>query len=178
MKSSSKTIQDALLNPESVAVTGASRFEGKVGYAVLKNIIDGGYRGRVYSVNSQADNILGLKCYPRVSAIDDEIDMAVVTVPAEKVLEVAEECGRVGVKLLVVVSAGFKEIGLEGAKRESQLVSIVKKYGMRLLGPNCLGYINTSIGLNTSFASRMPPTRARGLHIAERSAIDVADRQS
>jgi len=157
LKSSPKTIQDALLNPKSVAVIGASRFEGKVGYAVLKNIIDGGYRGRVYPVNPQADNILGLKCYPRVSAIDDEIDMAVVTVPAERVLEVAEECGQVGVKLLAVISAGFKEIGLEGAKRESQLVSIVKRYGMRLLGPNCLGYINTSIGLNASFASRMPP---------------------
>lgn len=157
MKATSKTIQDALLNPESVAVIGASRFEGKVGYAVLKNIIDGGYKGRVYPVNPQADNILGLKCYPRVSAINDEIDMAVVTVPAERVLEVAEECGQVGVKVLVVISAGFKEIGLEGAKREAQLVSIVRKYGMRLLGPNCLGYINTSIGLNASFASCMPP---------------------
>ena len=157
MKSSMRTTQDALLNPRSVAVIGASRFEGKVGYAVLKNIIDGGYGGRVYPVNPQADNILGLKCYPRVSAINDEIDMAVVTVPAERVLEVAEECGQAGVKVLVVISAGFKEIGLEGAKREAQLVSIAKGYGMRILGPNCLGYINTSIGLNASFASCMPP---------------------
>jgi acetyltransferase len=157
LKTGPKAIQDALLNPESVVVIGASRFEGKVGHAVLKNIINGGYKGRVYPVNPQADEILGLKCYPRVSAINDEIDMAVVTVPAERVLEVAEECGRLGVKVLVVISAGFKEIGLEGAKREAQLVSIAKKYGMRILGPNCLGYINTSIGLNASFASCMPP---------------------
>lgn len=151
-----------LLNPRSVAIVGASRIEGKVGYAVLKNIIDGGYKGKVYPVNPQADSILGLKCYPKVSSINNEVDMAVIVVPAERVLEVAEDCGQAGVKILVVISAGFKEIGLEGSKREAELVSIAKKYGMRVLGPNCLGYINTSIGLNASFASAMPP---RG-HIA------------
>lgn len=151
-----------LLNPESIAVIGASRFEGKVGYVVLKNIISGGYEGKIYPVNPRADNILGLRCYPKVSAINDKVDMAVITVPADKVLEVAEDCGQAGVKVMVVISAGFKEIGLEGAKREAELVSIAKRYEMRILGPNCLGYINTSIGLNASFAVTMPP---RG-HIA------------
>ncbi|MEM0240427.1 MAG: acetate--CoA ligase family protein [Candidatus Nezhaarchaeales archaeon] len=154
---SSKVDQNALLNPKSVAVVGASRFEGKVGYAVLKNIINGGYGGRVYPINPRADRILGLKCYPKVSAINDEIDMAVIAVPADNVSEVAEDCGQAGVKILVVISAGFKEVGLEGAKREAELVSIAKKYKMRVLGPNCLGYINTSIGLNASFAATMPP---------------------
>ncbi|MEM2834206.1 MAG: acetate--CoA ligase [Candidatus Nezhaarchaeales archaeon] len=154
---SSKVSQNALLNPRSVAVVGASRFEGKVGYVILKNIIDGGYRGKIYPINPQADNILGLKCYPKVSAVNDEIDMAVIAVPVGKVLEVVDDCGQAGVKVLVVISAGFKEVGLEGAKREVELVSIAKRYKMRILGPNCLGYINTSIGLNASFAATMPP---------------------
>ncbi|MEM0217321.1 MAG: acetate--CoA ligase family protein [Candidatus Nezhaarchaeales archaeon] len=153
---SSKIDQNTLLNPNSVAIVGASRFEGKVGYIILKNIIDGGYGGKIYPINPQADSILGLKCYPNVSAVNDEIDMAVIAVPASKVLEVAEDCGQAGVKVLVVISAGFKEVGLEGAKRESELVSIAKRYKMRILGPNCLGYINTSIGLNASFATTMP----------------------
>jgi len=145
------------LNPRSVAVVGASRVEGKVGYVVLKNIVDGGYQGKIYPVNPNAESILGLKCYPRVSDIGEIVDMAVIVVPAERVLEVAEDCGAAGVKILVVISAGFKEIGIEGAKRESELVAIAKKYGMRVLGPNCLGYINTSIGLNATFANLMPP---------------------
>lgn len=152
-----RSTQDVLLKPESVAVVGASRFENKVGYVILKNIISGGYKGKVYPINPHVDNILGLKCYPKVSAISDGVDMAVIAVPAEKVLEVIEDCGQIGVKVLVVISAGFKEVGLEGAKRETELVSIAKRYGMRVLGPNCLGYINTSIGLNASFAAAMPP---------------------
>ncbi|MHC1627961.1 MAG: acetate--CoA ligase family protein, partial [Candidatus Nezhaarchaeales archaeon] len=149
--------QERMLNPRSVAVIGASRVEGKVGHVVLKNIIDGGYKGKVYPINPSADSVLGLKCYPKVSEIGEEVDMAVIVVPAERVLEVAEDCGSAGVKILVVISAGFKEIGVEGAKREAELVSLARKYGMRVLGPNCLGYINTSIGLNASFASLMPP---------------------
>ncbi|MEM2534740.1 MAG: CoA-binding protein, partial [Candidatus Nezhaarchaeales archaeon] len=90
---SSKVSQNALLNPRSVAVVGASRFEGKVGYVILKNIIDGGYRGKIYPINPQADNILGLKCYPKVSAVNDEIDMEFIAVPVGKVLDVFDDCG-------------------------------------------------------------------------------------
>ncbi|MCS7139367.1 MAG: acetate--CoA ligase family protein [Nitrososphaerota archaeon] len=148
---------EVMLNPRSVAVVGASRIQGKVGHAILKNIVDGGYQGRIYPVNPNAERILGLRCYPKVSDIGDKVDMAVIVVPAEKVLEVAEDCGLAGVKMLVVISAGFKEIGIEGAKRERELLTIARKYGMRVLGPNCFGYINTSIGLNVTFASSMPP---------------------
>ncbi|RLF22944.1 MAG: CoA-binding protein [Thermoprotei archaeon] len=147
---------EPLLNPRSIAVVGASRREGKVGHAVLKNVVEGGFKGAIYPVNPQADSVLGLKCYPRVTDIGKPVDMAVIVVPAERVLEVAEDCGSAGVKVLVVISAGFKETGVEGARRESELISIAKKYRMRVLGPNCLGYINTSIGLNASFAHLMP----------------------
>ncbi len=145
-----------LFSPVSVAVIGASREPGKVGNVVVKNLIDCGFCGRVYPVNPKADAILGLKSYKSIKDVPDGVDLAVICVPAPIVVGVAEECGEKGVKFLVVISAGFKEIGGVGAEREKKLLEMCKKFEMRLLGPNCLGLIETYTPLNVSFSTGTP----------------------
>jgi len=140
-------------NPKTVAVVGASRKPGKVGYALLKNLKEF-YKGKIYPVNPNADEILGLKAYPKVSSIPDEVDVAVIAVPAPKVIDVAKDCGEAGVKGLIVISGGFKEVGPEGAELERRLVEVVRKYGMRLIGPNCVGVYVPKTGMNTLFLPR------------------------
>lgn len=146
---------DKLFSPGSVAVVGASRDESKVGYAVLRNLRES-FKGRIYPVNPKADELEGLKCFKSVSEIPGEVDLAVIVVPSNFVAGVLEECGEKGVQAVVVISAGFKEVGLEGAKLEREILDTIKKYGMSMVGPNCLGVIDTCSGLNASFASRAP----------------------
>jgi len=143
-------------SPKSVAVIGASRSKGKLGYGVLLNIIQSGFKGRIYPINPKADEILNLKCYPSVLDVPDEIDLAVVVIPAQYVLKAVEECGRKGVKGVIVISAGFKEVGGKGARLEQELVRIVRRYGMRMIGPNVLGLIDTVTPINASFSAGMP----------------------
>ena len=148
---------DAFFHPQSVAVIGASRDPEKLGYAVLANLKEGGYPGRLYPVNPKADEILGLKAYPSVLDIPDPVDLAVVVIPYRFVPAVLEQCGQKGVRAVVVISAGFREAGREGLERERELVEIARKYHLRLIGPNCLGVIDTGTPLNATFAAGMPP---------------------
>jgi len=164
---------DALFRPKSVAIVGASRTPGKVGHILTRNMINSGYTGDIIPINPNAEEILGLKAYPSVLDVTTEIDLAVISIPAPLVLKVAEECGRKGVKALVVITAGFKETGHEGAMLESQLVEVGEKYGMRIQGPNCLGIINTSIPLNLSFAAAMPKKGKIGF-ISQSGALGTA----
>ncbi len=145
-----------LFNPESVAVIGASRTKGKVGRAVLENLLND-FKGSIIPINPKSDDILGLPCYPTILDVPDNIkvDLAVIVVPARFVPDTIDECGRAGVKNVIVISAGFKESGVEGAKLERECVAIATKYGMRMLGPNCLGLIDTTSNLNASFAASM-----------------------
>jgi acetyltransferase len=138
-------------------VIGASRDKDKLGYGVLSNIVVHGYPGRVYPINPKADEILGLKCYPSVLDVPDPVDLAVIVIPNKYVSAALEECGQKGVKGVVIISAGFREAGLEGVRMERELVAIAKRYGMRLVGPNCLGIIDTLCPLDASFAAGMPP---------------------
>jgi acetyltransferase len=147
---------DAIFAPRAVAVIGASPDPARLGHRVLRNIIDHGYAGRILPIHPQATTILGLPSYPKVSAAPGPIDLAVVVVPARAVLDVVEDCGRAGVAGLVVISAGFKEIGGPGRALELQLLERVRHYGMRMIGPNCLGIIDTTTRLNASFAALMP----------------------
>ena len=144
-------------NPESLAVIGASTNPEKLGFKVLKNIIDGGFEGKIFPVNPKGGEILNLKCYKNISEISEKVDLGIIIIPSKSVCEVAKECGEKGVKGLIVISAGFKETGEEGKKREEELKEIVKKYRMRLIGPNCLGVIDPVNKLNASFAFEMPP---------------------
>lgn len=150
---------DGIFRPKSVAVIGASRREGSIGRQVVANLIAGGFQGPVYPVNPKAEVVLSVPAYKSVREIKARIDLAVLVVPAQATLKVAEECGRKGVKGLVVITAGFREIGGVGAERERRLQAIAKKYGMRVVGPNCMGVINTepAFACNASFSASLPP---------------------
>ncbi|MGI6596183.1 MAG: acetate--CoA ligase alpha subunit [Candidatus Ratteibacteria bacterium] len=144
--------------PASVAIIGASKHPGKLGFKILKNVIDGGFKGKVYPINSSAEgDILNLKSYKSISDVPVAPELAIIVIPSRLVLDVAENCGKKGVKGLIVISAGFKEAGEEGKEREEKLKDIVKKYKMRMIGPNCLGVIDAVNNLNASFAFDMPP---------------------
>lgn len=148
-----------LLRPRSVAVIGASRRRDSIGGAVLHNLLSQPFQGPVYPVNPNAAHIQSVPSYPSIEDVPGEVDLAVVVVPAAGVLPAVEACGRKGVKALVVISAGFKEVGGDGVKREGELRALVKRYGMRLVGPNCLGILNTdpNVMLNATFAPLQPP---------------------
>jgi acetate---CoA ligase (ADP-forming) len=175
MTTHSRESLEALFAPKSVAVIGASTKPDSLGRAVFKNILFHGYTGVVYPVNPKAKSILGVKAYPSVLDIPDEIDLAVIIVPAIAVANVLEECGRKGVRAAIVISAGFKEIGEEGAQRERELQQIAQRYGIALLGPNCLGIINTdpSVSLNATFAPGMP-RQGNIAFISQSGALGVA----
>ena len=149
---------DGVFRPRSVAVIGASRRSGSIGHLVVANLVNGDFTGPVYPVNPKAKVVHSMKCYPTVEAIPDPVDLAVIVVPATHVLKAARGCARKGVKGLVIVTAGFNEIGGEGAEREQKLVEIAHKAGMRIIGPNCMGIINTEpeYSLNASFAKAQP----------------------
>ncbi len=149
-------VLDMFFNPQAVAVVGASRTTGKLGHSVLQNVLQCGYRGAVYPINPKADQILGLTCYPSVLVVPGPIDLAIILIPGEDVARALIECGEKGVRGAIVISAGFREAGREGLRREREIVKIAKRYAMRLIGPNCLGLIDTIASLNASFASGMP----------------------
>ncbi len=147
---------DKIFNPKSVAIIGASDAEGSVGYAIVKNFTQLGYAGKVYFVNMRKPEILGVKTYPTVSQIPEPVDLAMIATPAKTVPDVVEQCGKAGVKGVIIVSAGFKETGAEGKELESKILEIKKRYGMRIVGPNCIGVIRTKINLNATFVDKMP----------------------
>ncbi len=144
--------------PRGVAVIGASRDPSKLSYGVMRNLLDPdhGYPGPVYPVNPRASEILSLPCYPDISAVPDPVELAVLLVPASAVPATVDACGQRGLKAVVVISGGFREIGLEGAAREREMVEIARRYGMRVMGPNGIGVIDTHTPLNTTFVKGMP----------------------
>jgi acetyl coenzyme A synthetase (ADP forming)-like protein len=148
---------DAFFKPESVAVVGASRDPEKLGYAVVFNLKEAGFPGRIYPINPKADEILDLKAYPSVLDVPDSIDLVIIVIPYRFVPDVLRQCGQKGVPAVVVITAGFREAGREGLEREMELVEIAKEYDLRLIGPNCLGVIDTATPLNASFAPGTPP---------------------
>ncbi|MGC9018397.1 MAG: acetate--CoA ligase alpha subunit [Candidatus Bipolaricaulaceae bacterium] len=143
---------EGLLFPRSVAVVGASATPGKLGHALFANVV--GFPGPVYAVNPKYQEIMGRPCVPTISALPEPVDLAVIIIPADEVVKVLRECGEKGIKNAVVISAGFKECGAEGAKREQELVRVAEEYGLNVLGPNVLGIISTRAGLNATFAPR------------------------
>jgi len=148
---------DALFNPRSIAVIGASQDPKKVGHAVLHNLLRYNFGGRLFPVNPSGGEILGLKAYPMVSAIGNNTDLAVIAVPACIVPGSLRECAAAGIKAAVILSAGFKEAGKEGTRLEEELRTISTDQGIRILGPNCLGLINTANNMNATFAADMLP---------------------
>jgi len=163
---------DFIFNPSSIAVIGASAEEKKVGYAILKNLING-YKGKIYPVNPGRTEIFSLSCYPSVSAIPDKVDLAIIVIPAKAVKESLKDCAQAGVKGVIVITAGFKEVGGDGVAREREIVDIVRSSGMKMVGPNCLGVINATHKMNASFAPDLPPDGRVAL-FSQSGALGVA----
>jgi acetyl coenzyme A synthetase (ADP forming)-like protein len=148
-----------LLEPKSVAVIGAGRTPGGIGHAILRNLIQGPFNGRVYPVNRSADHVSGVPAWASIRDIPGKVDLAVIAVPVNAVLDAVHECGAAGVGSLVIISSGYGETGAEGAAKERELLDVARRYGMRVVGPNCMGVINTdpAVRLNTTFAPSQPP---------------------
>lgn len=146
---------DKIFDPKTVAVIGASNREGTVGYALIKNLIGSGFKGTVYPINYKNKSIYGVRSYASLKDTRDNIDLAVISTPAETVPEIIKECGEYGVGGVVVISAGFLEAGDKGKGMGEHIREMAKKYNMRIIGPNCLGFIKPSIKLNVSFANKM-----------------------
>ncbi len=150
---------DPIFRPASIAVIGASRTPGAIGYGIVHNLIEQGYRGALYPVNPRARYVHSVPAFPSIREIPGPVDLAVIVVPKECVLEVVDDCAAKKVPALVVISAGFREVGGEGAALEAELVERTRHYGMRLVGPNCIGVTNTdpAVSMNATFAPTMPP---------------------
>jgi len=149
---------DAIFSPETIAVIGASNQKGKVGHDIFANILSGGFTGTLYPVNPKAKSVLSVKCYTSIKVIPDPIDLAMIILPPKAAMGTVKQCIAKGVKGIVIVSAGFKEVGGEGAEVENKIKKLCADAGVRLVGPNCLGVINPSpkVSLNASFSARMP----------------------
>lgn len=146
--------------PNTIAIIGASTNPTKLGHAVVRNLIEGGFQNdqrKIYPINPNADEILGLQAYPSVLDVPGSINLAVIVIPYPSVPEAIHQCGEKGIPAAIIISAGFREAGKEGLQREQEVVEIAKQYGIRLIGPNCLGVIDTVTPLNASFSAGMPP---------------------
>jgi len=147
---------DKIFKPRVVTIIGASDTEGTVGYAVTVNFIRGLFEGKSYLVNNHKSEILGVKAYPNIGAVPETADLVIIATPAQTVAGVVEECGRAGVKGVIILSAGFKEIGPAGKALEDEVLRVANRYGIRVVGPNCLGVIRPAIRLNGTFLSKVP----------------------
>lgn len=164
---------DFLFNPDSIAVIGASKDTRKVGHAILNNLVRFNYKGRLYPINPSAADILGLKAFQKISDAGTNIDLAVIAIPAKLVPDALIDCADAGVRAAVTISAGFREAGHEGIMLEERIKKISKDNNIRILGPNCLGVINTSNNMNATFAAGMLP-RGRTAFFSQSGALGIA----
>lgn len=166
---------DPIMRPRAIAVIGASRSPNTIGHQILSNLVLHGYQGAVYPVNPGASSVSSMHAYPSIADVPEPVDLAIVVVPKGFVLDVVEQCGRAGVKGLAIISAGFREIGAEGAERELQMLAIARSYGMRMIGPNCMGALNTApeTSMNATFAPKMPP-HGRAAFVSQSGALGAS----
>lgn len=156
---SERSSLDPILRPRSIAVVGASRRKNSIGNAILRHLIEGGFTGPVFPINPSADSVAAVPAFASVKDLPMAPDLAFIVVPKERALEAVRECGEKGVRGLVVITAGFREVGGEGVVLERELSAMIHRYGMRMVGPNCMGVLNTSpsVSMNGTFAPFMPP---------------------
>jgi acetyltransferase len=164
---------ETFFNPKSVAIVGASREKGKVGYEITINMKNSGYAGEIYPVNPKAPEVEGIKCYPDLKSIGKIPDLVVVVIPPKFVAGVMKDCATIGVKSVVVITAGFKEVGPEGAAMEKEIAQIARASGIRMIGPNCLGIIIPGSKLNASFGAALPKPGGIG-YISQSGALLTA----
>src|SRR5690606_9283788 len=138
-------------NAKGVAILGASTNPKKLSYGILENLLTYGYQGGVYPVNPNADSILGKKAYPSIADVPDPVELAVVVLPVTVIIDTMRQIGERGIKNVVIITGGFKELGPEGAEIENSVKKLAKSYGMRVVGPNCVGTVDVRTGLNSTF---------------------------
>lgn len=163
----------SFFNPKSVAIVGASSQKGKVGYEILRNMIDAGYKGKIFPINPKSDKIEGLPCYADLAAIGRTPDLVIIIVPAKIVAGIMQQCAQVGIKSVIIITAGFKEVGKEGRELENQVLQIARQAGIRIIGPNCLGVIVPANKLNASFGGSLPAAGATG-YLSQSGALLTA----
>ena len=164
---------DSIFHPESVAVIGATETEGSVGRTIMRNLLASPFGGTVYPVNLKRSSVLGVKAYPSIGEVPEQVDLAVIVTPARTVPGVVRECVEAGVPGAIIISAGFKEIGPEGVALEQEILEEARKGNMRIIGPNCLGVMRPPGGLNATFAHRMANTGTVGF-ISQSGALCTA----
>jgi acetate---CoA ligase (ADP-forming) len=166
---------DKIFYPKSIAVIGASSRVGALSYELVSNLIKYNYRGKIFPVNPKSDYVHSIKSYQAITDIDDDVDLAVIMLPRELVLKTIDECARKKIQSVVVITAGFKETGKEGADTEKKLIEKIKKYGMRMVGPNCMGIINTNpeVNLNCTFVTGTPMNGGIGF-VSQSGALGAA----
>jgi acetyl coenzyme A synthetase (ADP forming)-like protein len=164
---------EKFFTPKSVAIVGASSTKTKVGHEILQNMIDAGYPGKIFPINNKADAIAGLKCFPDLPSIGEVPDLVVIVVPAPVVPEIMQQCGKLGVKAVIIITAGFKEVGKEGAALEQRITQTASQYGIRVIGPNCLGIIAPSQKINASFGGALPAAGGIG-YLSQSGALLAA----
>jgi len=142
--------------PESVALVGATDGKDAVGRIILDNLLLAKDKRKVYPVNPNRELIFDMKCYPALASLPETPDLVIIVTAAKIVPEVISECGKTGVKAAIIISAGFKEVGEEGKALENRILALASKYGIKVIGPNCLGIIKPSANLNTTFATKVP----------------------
>jgi len=164
---------EMFFNPGSVAIVGASQVEGKVGHEILANMIKAGYKGKVFPINNKTTTIEGLKCYPDLESIGQIPDLVIIVIPAQVVPSMIQQCAKIGVKSVVIITAGFKEVGDQGRKLEQQIIQIAKQARIRIVGPNCLGIIVPGNNLNACFGGDLPKKGAIG-YLSQSGALLAA----
>ncbi|MDD5327575.1 MAG: acetate--CoA ligase family protein [Phycisphaerae bacterium] len=160
-------------NPSSVAIVGASRTKGKVGYEILRSMLDGGFKGGIFPINPKSETIEGLKCYPDLESIGQVPELVIIVVPAKAVPTVMQQCAKIGSRAVVIITAGFKEVGQEGRELENRVIQIARQGHIRVIGPNCLGVIVPGSNLNASFGGEMPAKGTIG-YISQSGALMAA----
>ena len=164
---------EKFFTPKSVAIVGASTKKTKVGYEILENMIEAGFPGKIFPVNHKADSVQGLKCYPDLPSIGEVPDLVVIVIPAPVVPGIIQQCGELGVKAVIIITAGFKEVGKEGLTLEQRITQTANQYGIRVIGPNCLGIIAPSRKINASFGGDLPAVGGIG-YISQSGALLAA----
>lgn len=149
-------MESTILTPKSIAIVGVSQDPDKIGSVLLRNLINGGYNGKIYPVNPKYEELQGRKAYPNVISIPDSVEMVCISIPYQFVEDVVDQCVTKKVKSVVIISAGFRETGESGKELESRIATKLKAEGIRLIGPNCLGFINNKAKINLSFARENP----------------------
>ena len=166
---------DCIFRPKTIAVIGASKRRGSIGREIFGNLLEFGFEGMVFPVNPKSNVVNSMKCYRSVLEIPEPVDLAIIVVPKRDIMRVVEECGLKGVGGLVVITAGFKEVGGAGIELENELKERIRKYGMRMVGPNCMGVINTQdgYGMHATFSS-VAPIKGNVGFMSQSGALGVA----